>query len=94
MSPEELLDRVRDRESFVAFVEALADERERAEALERANPGNYALALGGALNWQNGEISSFLNAALRCFDHPDNRDSEEPTWRLFAEFLYFGKIYE
>lgn len=92
MSPEELLDRVHDRESFIAFVEALAAERERAEAMERADPVRYQL--GGALGWQNGIISGFLSAARIYFDHPDDRTPEEPSWRLFAEFLYFGKIYE
>jgi hypothetical protein len=92
VTPEELLDRVTDRDSFIAFVEALAAEREKAEAMERAEPVGYQL--GGALGWQNGDISGFLSAALACFDHPDHRTSEEPSWRLFAEFLYFGKIYE
>ena len=92
MKPEELLDRVRDRDSFLAFVAALAEEREQAEAMERAEPVGYSL--GGALGWQNGCIASFLQAALNCFDHPDNRNSNDPSWKLFAEFLYFGKIYE
>ena len=92
MTPEELLDHVNDRDSFVAFVEALAADRQRAEAMERADPVGYQL--GGALVWQNGDISGFLSAALNCFDHPENRAATESSWRLFAEFLYFGKIYE
>jgi hypothetical protein len=38
-SLEELLDEVDSRESFILFVQALANEREAAEKLERANPG-------------------------------------------------------
>ncbi|MDB5306494.1 MAG: putative integron cassette protein [Gemmataceae bacterium] len=89
MCPEELLDGVHDRASFVAFVDALAAEREKAEELERAEPVRYQL--GGALGWQNGTISTFLQAALACFER---NPGETPSWRFFAEFLYFGKIYE
>jgi hypothetical protein len=46
MKPEELLDKVVDRESFIAFVKALASEREAAERLEKAQPTRYSL--GGA----------------------------------------------
>ncbi len=91
-TPEALLELVHDRNSFVAFVEALANERDAAELLDRSEPVKYQL--GGALGWQNGDISNFLFAALNCFEHPDNCSSVEPSWQLFAEFLYFGKIYE
>ena len=37
-TPEELLERVTDRDSFIAFVEALAAERADAAEIERANP--------------------------------------------------------
>ena len=43
MTPEELLDHVNDRDSFVAFVEALAADRQRAEAMERAEKKSAAL---------------------------------------------------
>jgi hypothetical protein len=92
-SPEDLLSKVMDRKSFVDFVTALAEERGDAERMKREEPNRYQL--GGAHNWQNGDISSFLDAALTGFEA--NRSSEklnEPTWRTFAEFLYFGKIYE
>jgi hypothetical protein len=90
MSPVDLIGRVRDRDSFLAFVSVLADERERAEQLERADPVRYQL--GGALDWQNGSISTYLNAAVACFQATDSDDV--PSWRLFAEFLYAGKVYE
>jgi len=94
--PEELLDLVRDRDSFFAFLEALTAEREDAERLEREEPDRWRW--GGAHNWQNSSISTFLGAASCYFSHPDclHRDAPAlpPTWRDFAEFLYFGKIYE
>ena len=94
MSVHDCLEQVKDRETFIAFVEALASEREEAEKLERERPDYYQL--GGALDWQNGNISGFLHTALSCFDGNPQYEgvSEEPSWRGFAEFLYFGKIYD
>jgi hypothetical protein len=66
MTPEELLDKVIDRDSFQAFVLALAAERREAARMEREEPVRYSL--GGALRWQNGDIASFLEAALCYFD--------------------------
>ncbi len=93
MSPEERLDSVVDRESFLAFVRALIEEREEAERMERDEPERYRW--GGALNWQNSEISAFLEAALNDFEPgPFHQPEWPPSWKMFAEFLYFGKIYE
>ena len=91
----EALEKVNDRESFVTFVHAFIDEREQAEALERATPEYYRY--GDALGWQNSAISNYLAAALYCVEDPESLGehiSEEPSWRAFAEFLYMGKIYE
>ena len=90
----EYLENVKDKQTFIVFVEALAEERERAEQLEKENPIRYQL--GGALDWQNGDISSFLWAGLESFEEGALRPapSDEPSWKTFAEFLYFGKIYE
>jgi hypothetical protein len=93
MSPEEILEKVHDRESFISFVEALAAEREMAEQTERGQPIRFGL--GGSFNWQNADISSFLYAALNYFTpNPLHQPVEEPGWKMFAEFLYCGKIIE
>ncbi len=93
MSPEDLLERVVDRDSFIAFARELAAERWEAEQMERDDP--VAFSLGGALGWQNGDIAGFLEAALRYFEpSPLWRPEDRPSWRMFAEFLHFGKIYE
>jgi hypothetical protein len=93
VTPEELLDRVTDRNSFIAFVSALAAERQEAQRLERQEPIRYQL--GGALGWQNGDIASFLEAALCYFESgPYHQPEAVPNWRVFAEFLYCGKIIE
>jgi hypothetical protein len=86
----ELLENVKGRESFLAFLRALIEEREQAEKLERESPDYFKY--GGVLDWQNSSISSYLEAALAGVE--DSESFQEPSWRAFAEFLYMGKIYE
>ncbi len=89
----ELLENVHDRDTFLALVRALAEEREAAEALEREDPTRYSL--GGAYDWQNADIASFLYAACEYFaDRPLSPPETEPSWRMFAQFLWCGKIIE
>jgi len=86
-------DSVIDRESFIRFVQALAADREEAERLEKADPKQYQW--GGANDWQNGSISSFLECALAGSEAQDNWGSAAgPSWKDLAVFLYLGKIYE
>jgi len=93
MKPEELLDKVVDRDSFIAFVEALAAERAEAMELEKADPKFYCL--DGAFNWKNADISSYLYAALSYFhERPLSKPEKTPSWRMFADFLWCGKIIE
>lgn len=93
MRPEELLDKVNDKDSFVAFVEALAAEREDAERIEREHPQTYCV--DGAHNWKNADIASFLYACLNYFSPKVLVAPESsPSWRMFAHFLYNGKIIE
>ena len=93
MRPEDLLDQVRDRESFLAFARALADERAEAEKIEAANPQIYIC--DGALGWMNGDITSFIHAGLYYFEPSQFTPSvENPTWKDIAKFLYCGKIIE
>jgi hypothetical protein len=92
-TPEELLDAVVDKNTFIAFVSALADEREEAEEIERADPKAYSV--DGALGWKNGDIAAFLNASLEYFtEGPFHKPARKLSWRMFAEFLYHGKIIE
>lgn len=87
-------DAVHNKASFIRFVEALIEDRQRAEELERADPARYRM--GGANNWQNGSISSFLEAALAgALAQKDwGNDQAGPSWRDLAVLLYLGKIYE
>ena len=92
--PEDLLQLVSDKETFIAFVTLLATERERAAQIEIENPRVYQV--DGALNWKNADIESFLYAALDYFVDGPLREPipDHPTWKMFAEFLYCGKIIE
>jgi hypothetical protein len=93
MSTGDYLEGVRDRDTFIAFVEALAAERRKAERLEAAEPARHQL--GGAFGWQNADIATFLEAALDYFTPSQFHKPETvPSWRMFAEFLWCGKIIE
>ncbi len=86
-------DAVTDRESFINFVEALIEDRTSADALEASDPKRYQL--GGANDWQNSSIVTFLDCALAGATAQENWGS--PTgvsWRDLAVFLWLGKIYE
>ncbi len=88
----ELLDQVRDFDTFLRFAHALIAERERAAEMEREQPDYYRL--GGALGWQNTSIESFLECALAGFVAQPGGFEGQPTWADVARLLYLGKIYE
>ena len=92
--PDDLLDAVCDRDSFIAFVNALASERERAQEIEREHPERYVV--DGALGWMNGDIQSFLYATLDYFADGPLKDPvpTDPSWKMMAEILWCGKIVE
>lgn len=95
MSLLEKLENVTDLDTFLEFVKALiedweADEAEiiRRKKLNIYNPWDNS-------EWQNGTIGQFLeSAATWAVDSNNQKESETPTWRFFAEFLYCGKTYE
>ncbi len=93
VSPDDLLEQVTDKQTFINFIQALAEKRERAQEIE--NKHSNVHIMDGALGWENGDIPSFLSAAFECFvAQPVPYSEQNPSWKMFAEFLYFGKIYE
>lgn len=92
----ERLERVIDRPSFVRFVHALANERQQAAEIERHEPDRYVV--DGALGWMNADIPQYLGACTELLEKAGrvfhDLDLDQPSWRLFAEFLYHGKIIE
>jgi hypothetical protein len=82
---------VTDRDSFLAFVSALAKDRRKSVAAERVAPSSpYSPDDGG---WENVTIESFLEAA-EAWGRTAVGLPAEPSWQAFATFLYLGKIYE
>ncbi len=82
--PEDLIDSIDSRESFLAFVRALAGDTRLDESR------SYA---AGTRGWENGTVESFLEAmqawAADCSSLPST-----PTWRDMAQLLLAGKYYE
>ena len=83
-----------DEETFIAFLTALAADREDEVAKEKATP-SYG---PGANGWENGSIEAFLDAAaawaraskngLEFYRKPDN------PWKRCADIIHMGKVYE
>ena len=77
----------------MAFAMALAAERRDAANIDADNPQRYML--DGAHGWANGDIPAFLEAACEYFGSvPDGEPVPEPSWKVFAEILWCGKIIE
>ncbi|WP_147361083.1 hypothetical protein [Colwellia sp. RSH04] len=93
--PEDLIEYVVDKQSFLIFAEALRQDREESDAIESKNPSSPFNS--AALGWNNGSIESFLEAAIAWADDTnfgELRLKGVSQWRLFAEFLLAGKQYE
>ena len=92
MEPDELLDqveRVNSRETFLAFVRSLERDFELSREQEQQSPTHSEPAARG---WYSASIGDFLEA-MRAWA-VDNSVSEQASWRLFAEMLHNGKLYE
>ena len=86
------LDAVKDESSFLAFVKALVADREQHE-------GKAIDEVGFVEDWENNNISGFLEAAVSWAEDSNFGVNQEPAlaankWKQFAVFLYCGKIYE
>ena len=89
------LEAVVDRDSFLAFVKALAADREAEVAKEKDSPSPPRGA--GVNGWEHGTIEGYLEAAVAYAEDSRGTPLEmpaEPSWRAFATFLYRGKSYE
>jgi hypothetical protein len=77
---DELLERVLDRDSFLAFVRGLVADRVAEAAKEREQPSSaYGLRANG---WENGTIEAYLDAALAWTE--DNQASLFPGRAVLA----------
>jgi len=79
----DLLEQVIDRDTFLNFVAALM--RDRKQEATKAE-------------WQNDTIEQYLESGLAWAKTTDMGKTQglnqDNLWRVFAEFLYLGKIYE
>jgi hypothetical protein len=92
----ELLNRVNDESSFLAFASALAVDRVKSREKEKSNPSSPYVA--DANGWENTSIEDFLEAAVAWGEASrlgiTQGLSLSNPWLRFATFLYCGKIYE
>jgi hypothetical protein len=97
MNLYEMADRVDSKESFLAFVRALADDAAAAATEgERTPDGKLNLSPGG---WEHGTIADFLytTEAWATYNYGHTGEPHvpaEPSWRAFARLLHSGKFYE
>ena len=90
-----LLEKVKDQDTFLAFAKALQTDREDEVQKEKKNPsGTYS---SGANGWENSSIDGFLESAIAWAEDSNFGNKIEgidSLWKKFALFLYAGKTYE
>ncbi len=85
----DFLNQVIDRETFILFVRKLLEDRKTAQQIEVKNEESNKY--GNASGWENQTIESYLDGAVSWLEDSERNDI---SWKLMAEFLYCGKIYE
>ena len=95
MKLEDLLDRVKDHQTFLEFARALQADKADEDQKENENPSEpFSPGWNG---WENNTIAGFLEAAIAWAEDSDfGNKTVKPDnlWKEFALFLYGGKIYE
>ena len=97
MNLYEMAEKVDSKESFLRFVQVLAEDAAAADAEpERTSDGKLSLSPAG---WENGSVEAFLGAMAAWASGNSGISSEphvpvQPTWRAFAEILHAGKFHE
>jgi hypothetical protein len=91
-----LADSVSDENSFLQFLQALANDWEEEQSLEITNPSSpYS---SGALGWENGSVGAVLDAAVSwgtaSIDGLKHYEKPENPWRRAAHIIHAGKFYE
>lgn len=89
MNLNSLLEKVNSKQTFLDFIEALKNDKLDEEEKEKIKPSDDFSS--GANGWENGTISSFLDA-IHAFG--EGKGEEPPSWKTFALLMYAGKFYE
>ncbi|MFL1895941.1 hypothetical protein ACJRPK_09580 [Aquimarina sp. 2-A2] len=88
---DELLEKVNSKETFFQFVKALKEDKIDEDEKEKTSSSSpYGPGVNG---WENGTISTFLDA-VEAYGEDSDLIKEEPNWKSFALLLYAGKFYE
>lgn len=91
---DELLERVNDEQSFIAFIQALGADF----ALERTMNEPLSPYGLGALGWENGSVDAFFEAAgAWAIDSSRQVGADVASanvWQRCASILLAGKFYE
>ena len=93
----EMADKVDSKESFLRFVQVLAEDAAAAdEEPERMTDGKLNLSPRG---WENGNVTAFLGAISAWARGNSGITGEpfipaQPSWKAFAKILHSGKFYE
>jgi len=86
---DELLERVNSKETFFEFLDGLRRDKEDEDRKEKEKPSHqYSRGTNG---WENGSISTFLEA---MYAFGKDTDKINLDWKSFALLLYSGKFYE
>ena len=88
----DLLESVKDRETFFDFANALLSDKEDEARKEKESPTIYSDK--GHNGWVNNNIEGFLDSAIAFTEDNSSWIDEPNLWKKFALFLYGGKIYE
>jgi len=82
------IDNVKDKKTFLIFVELLLKDRLEAD--------NKIMTLDGFQDgWANNDIAGFLESSLAwAKDSNFLKDTMNNPWQEFANFLLLGKLYE
>ena len=91
---DELLERVNDEQSFIAFIQALGADFAREQTMnEPLSPYGRS-----ALGWENGSVDAFLEAAGAWAIDSSRQVAAEVAsanvWQRCASILLAGKFYE
>ena len=91
----DLADEVEDERSFIAFLDALAQDFGRERAIEAERPSSpYS---SGALGWEHDTIDAMLEAAAAwgaSSGEAWQAGEDRNPWRRCARIILAGKLYE
>lgn len=91
-SPEDYLNEVVDKDTFVHFLNILRDDLKLTEEHEARNPST---PFGpNPFGWENIKLYDFLEACAAYTGDAQFSDRHRTTWKTLAQIMLAGKYYE